>query len=136
MNTNRRADPSGQDEQAMLKNGFVALYFDGYKEKIDLLNEGDIVFLYGNSRGVIAFGEVHGPTKILSYKNMNKFKGEEYRRKLKNFVELPMPFSSGEIKKLFGKKVVLAKAFFQLDDTLGAILLAELRRTSRTLKAA
>lgn len=139
INTNRCADPSGQDEQSMLNGKFVALYFDGYKEKLDLLQDGDVVFLYSNSNGIIAFGEVLGPTiKNIKYKGMNKFENEEFRRGIgRNFVELQKPFTSKEIKRIFGKRIVLAKAFLKIDEQIGAVLHSEIRNASQThLKAA
>ena len=136
INTNRRADPSGQDERTMLDDQIVALYFEGYKEKIELLNEGDIVFLYGNERGIIAYGEVTGKTHIRNYRNMTKFKGQEYYRQLKHFVKLNQPVSGIEIKGVLGKKLSFARAFFQMNESFAIPLLAHLANISNSLKAA
>jgi len=136
VNTNRRADPSGEDEQRMLDEGIVALYFEGYKEKIELLSGGDVVFLYSNERGVIAYGEVEGNTQKQDYKGMNKFKDEEYFLKLKNFTELVPPVSSADIQKIVGKRIVFAKAFFRMDKKLAALLISEFRLRNSETKAA
>jgi len=136
VNTNRRADPSGQDEQRMLRDQVVALYFEGYKEKIELLSEGDIVFLYSNERGIIAYGEVDGETKKQNYKGMNKFKDEEFYRKLRNFVPVNPPASSADIRKITGQRMVVAKAFFKVDERLAALLIANLKQRLNQAKAA
>jgi hypothetical protein len=137
VNTNRTADPSAQDELTMLKEQIVALYFDGYKECIDTLTEGDVVFLYSNKKGVIACGNVHGKTQKRSYKGLAKFKNEEFYKSLENFKAPNEPITLSHMKELFGKSPMVKRAFRQLDDDQGKALFDAIKLTSgKLLKAA
>jgi hypothetical protein len=136
VNTNRRADPSGYDESTMLNQEIVALYFDGYKEKIERLSEGDLVFLYSNKLGIVAYGEVTGKMGVKSYRDMPKFKGQEYYRPLKKFIKLSQPASPEEIKEVLGKRLSFARAFFEMDEKFAIPLLAHLSEMKKGLKVA
>lgn len=136
VNTNRKADPNGHDEEIMLNEEIVALYFDGYKEKIEKLSDGDVVFLYSNAHGIIAYGEVTGKTCVRNYKGMTKFKGQEYFRHLKSFVILDQPISAKEIKQIVGQQQAFLKAFFEMDEKFAIPLSNHLSNLSRRLKVA
>lgn len=136
VNTNRKADPNGHDEETMLNEQIVALYFDGYKENIEKLSDGDVVFLYSNALGIIAYGEVAGKTCIRNYKGMTKFKGQEYFRHLKPFVILEQPISAKEIKAIVGQRQSYLHAFFEMNEKFAAPLSAHLSNLSRSLKVA
>lgn len=132
VNTNRRADPGGHDEQTMLNERIVALYFEGYKEKIHLMSEGDIVFLYANTLGIIAYGEISGETFVRDYRGMPKFRDEEYYRHLKCFVKLQRSLAPIEIKKIVGQKLSFARAFFEMDERFANPLYTHLSQKELT----
>jgi hypothetical protein len=123
INTNRKADPYGHDEETMLNEQIVSLYFEGHKEKIDKLNDGDVVFLYSNENGVIACGEVYGATQKRNYKGLTKFKNEEYFKKFKSVVKPQQPVTVKQMKTLFGKRPLVIQSFTLLSEANGQILL-------------
>ena len=51
-----------EDHDDMLSNGKAAAYFDPWKFKIERLAKGDVVFLYQNGVGIVAFGEADSST--------------------------------------------------------------------------
>lgn len=106
----------------MLSEQIVSLYFKGYKEKIDKLNDGDVVFLYSNEKGVIACGEVFGPTQKRNYKGLTKFKNEEYFKKFKSVIKPQQPITVRQMTILFGKRPAVIKAFCPLAQIQGQIL--------------
>ncbi len=136
VNTNRKADPNGHDEEAMLNEEMVALYFDGYKESIERLKNDDFVFLYSNTAGIIAYGQVDGKTCIRNYKGMTKFKGQEYFQHMKNFVKLEHPVSVNEVTKIIGKRMFFMHAFFEMNELYAIPLKAHLSKISKFIKIA
>ena len=54
LNTNRRN--SDMDEYWMLKNEAAAAFYSPWKEQIDKIQKGDVVFLYSSGVGIIAYG--------------------------------------------------------------------------------
>ncbi|MEK6775160.1 MAG: hypothetical protein AABY64_14560 [Bdellovibrionota bacterium] len=136
VNTNRKADPNGHDEEVMLNEEIVALYFDGYKEKINKLSQGDMIFLYSNANGIIAYGNVEGKVYTRAYQGNTSFKGEEYFRRLKNFTILPEPMSVSEITEVVGGKIVMAQAFFKLSNKYALPIFEYLKKKASKLQAA
>lgn len=138
INTNRRDDPLGHDEQQMLEGNYVALFFEGYKEKINALKSGDTVFLYSTGNGIIAYGTASGSTKIRNYRNSPKrqFANEEHYMYLNNFKALRSPFTFSEITNVAGKRQNVTKAFFRMNDQLAAKILKQLEIRTHQLKLA
>lgn len=136
INTNRKNDPAGHDETVMLNEEIVALYFDGYKERINDLTSGDLVFLYSNSNGIIAYGNVDGKVYTRAYQGKAEFKGEEYFRRLKNFIRLPDPMPTSEITEVVGGRIVMAQAFFELNDKYAIPILEHLKKKTSKFHAA
>ncbi len=136
INTNRKADPYGHDEETILSEQIVALYFEGHKEKIDKLNDGDVVFLYSNENGIIACGEVFGPTQKRNYKGLTKFKNEEYFKKFKSVVKPQQPITVKQMTTLFGKRPMVIQSFIQLSEENGQILFDTVVTKARHLRVA
>lgn len=138
VNTNRRDDPSGLDEKQMLDQKMVALYFDGYKEKINTLEEGDTVILYSTGNGIVAFGSATGKTKVRNYKNSPKkqFKNAEHYMTLTDFQKLRTPFTFSEITDVVGKKQNVTKAFFKMNEKTAALILKQIQIRAHKLKIA
>ena len=136
VNTNRKADPNGYDEETMMNEEIVALYFEGYKECIERLKNNDYVFLYSNTAGIIAYGQVDGKTCIRDYKGMTKFKGQEYFQHMKNFVKLERPVSAQEVTKIVGKRMLFMHAFFEMNEIYAIPLTAHLSNESKRIRVA
>lgn len=122
VNTNKKANPTGQDEEQMLSEKIVSLYFDGHKEHINKLNDGDVVFLYSNEVGVIACGEVWGKTIKRDYKGLVQFKNEEHYKKFKTFYTPKKPLTVKQMMQMFGSKPRVIKSFNPLTEIQGVIL--------------
>ena len=41
-----------EDHDFMIENGYAAAFADGYKQQIERIKKGDIVFLYANGKGI------------------------------------------------------------------------------------
>lgn len=122
VNTNKKANPEGQDEIQMLQEKIVSLYFDGHKERINKLNAGDIVFLYSNEVGVIACGEVTGKTLTRNYKGLIRFKNEERYQKFQSFFVPQKPITVKEMTTMFGARPAVLKSFCSMPEKNGQIL--------------
>lgn len=122
INTNKKADPTGYDEKTMLDEKIVSLYFEHYKQRINKLNEGDMVFLYSNGKGIIAFGKVHGETQIRDYRS-EKFKDEEYFRHLSDFKLLKRPITVAMVKNKVGKKMPVYKSIAEINEVYAHTIL-------------
>lgn len=122
INTNKKANPEGQDEAQMLQEKIVSLYFEGHKEHINKLNNGDVVFLYSNEVGIIACGEVSGKTLSRDYKGLVKFKNEENYQKFNTFYIPKNPITVREMKTMFGTRPRVIKSFNPLTEIQGVIL--------------
>lgn len=136
INTNKKANPEGQDENQMLSEKIVSLYFEGHKENITKLNDGDIVFLYSNEVGIIACGEVNGETIKRSYKGLVRFKDEEFYQKFKSFYQLSNPITVTEMKKMFGVRPRVIKSFNPISEIQGIILFDYILNKIKVLKSA
>lgn len=53
----------------MLLNAKFAAYFSPWKDRIDLVQPNDLVFLYSNGKGIIARGIATGVVEISDYGN-------------------------------------------------------------------
>lgn len=135
INTNRKANPNGHDEETMLKEQIVSLYLDGHKENIDKLNDGDVVFLYSNQTGVIACGEVWGKTQKRDYKGLVQFKNQEYYKNIKSVVKPQHPVTVKQMIALFGTRPRVIKSFNPLTEIQGLILLDSIVSKARHLRA-
>lgn len=134
INTNRKQDP--RDEKKMIKEKFVALYYKGKKEKINLLKKGDIVLLYGTGEGVVAYGTATGEVKIRDYKNMKKFKDEEHYMQLNDLKTLKSAFTVMDMKDVTGTRQPVARAFYKMNDQVAAKILKQLEIRAHQLKLA
>jgi predicted RNA-binding protein with PUA-like domain len=97
----------------MLQNKKCAAY-DVRKRQIRQLEEGDVVFLYHNEHGIIAFGEAD-ENFDKSYHDGEK--DQEYSMKLKNFhTTKDKPLTASEIKDITGnQKLVFGSTMFYIE---------------------
>lgn len=116
INTNKKLNPSGSDEKRMFDEQIVSLYHDKHKHKIDLLQDGDIVFFYSNGHGIIGCGQVFGKTLRRSYQN---FENAEFYKKLKFVTRLSEPITVSQMKKIFGKRQPTLRSFIPMSKEKG-----------------
>jgi hypothetical protein len=111
LNTNKRH--SIADHEFMIKNGVAAAFYDPWKFNINRIHKDDIVFLYENGKGIVAYGKGTGNTLI---KDHNEDKDECHFQELEAFVLLDPPLSAGEIKKILGRNIVFLRTMSGIPD--------------------
>lgn len=116
LNTNKRH--SVQDHERMLNEGCAAAFYHPWKLNIDRIQEGDVVFLYENGKGIVAYGKGTGVTETRIH---GGFLEECHFQRLKEFEVLPKPISAAEIKKTLQKNVVLLRTMSAMPE--GQLLL-------------
>lgn len=121
LNTNRRHDEN--DQEQMLSLGIAAAFYNPWKNNIDRIQEGDIVFLYENGVGIIAYGKGTGVTKK---KDRYGDKDECHYQELTDFTILDKPLPAAKIKKILGRNMVFLKTMIGMPD--GNKILAELSK--------
>lgn len=111
LNTNRRHDENDHDH--MLNNGIAAAFYDPWKHNIDRIKKGDLVFLYENGVGIVAYGKGSGTTLK---KDRYDDKDECHYQELSDFKVLEKPLSAAEIKKILGRNVVFLRTMSGMPD--------------------
>lgn len=111
LNTNKKHDSNDQLE--MLQEGIAAAYYDPWKFNIDRIQKDDIVFLYENGVGIIAYGKGSGETKK---KNRYGDKDECHYQQLSDFVVLKEPLPALKVKKLLERNVVFLRTMSGMPD--------------------
>lgn len=111
LNTNRRHDVNDHDD--MVNNGIAAAFYDPWKHNIDRIKKGDIVFLYENGVGIVAYGKGSGKTLK---KDRYGDKDECHYQELLDFYVLEKPISAAEIKKILSRNVVFLRTMSGMPD--------------------
>lgn len=111
LNTNRRHNIN--DSGVMLNEGIAAAFYHPWKRNIDRIMENDVVFLYDNGVGIVAYGKASGNTLKRDY---DGDADETHYQKLKDFTVLKTPLKAKEIKKILGREVVFLKTMTSLPD--------------------
>ena len=118
VNTNTQDGP--QDEKDMLTNKKVAAYLSPWKQKIERLCRGDVVFLYKNGAGIIASGSADGKLNKAPY---HGDADEEYYMNLNMFFKVNPPLSAAEIRSIVGSKVIFNRTCIFLKPDFGRAIL-------------
>lgn len=111
LNTNKRN--SDEDQDWMLENGYAGAFYDPWKYYIDQIKNGDVVFLYENGVGIVAYGKGTGKVMVCEY---GDDKEETRYQKLADFKVLSKPLSASEVKKILGRSVVFLKTMSSIVD--------------------
>lgn len=120
INTNRTNRPRGEDEQDMLLNAKFAAYFSPWKERIDNVQPNDLVFLYSNSKGIIARGIATGVVEISDYNNDEGLhKDEQHYMHLNHFERMKEPMQASFINKVVGYSVVYGQTMVSMEYASG-----------------
>ena len=97
VNTNNNYRPNWE-RQMLRKNQVTAAY--GPKEKTDVIKRGDIVFLYRNCVGIIAYGIADGKLII---RNFEGYMDEQHLMHVDRFRIIKFPIKPSEVTKLSRK---------------------------------
>ena len=93
------------------------------KEQIDMITRGDVVFLYENGVGIIAFGTATGKVQI---EDLQGEPDELHLMRLTEFCEIELPVPPGTIKQVQKEKaekgVWFPKTVQPLDPRTGSHL--------------
>jgi hypothetical protein len=110
-NTNKGND--SPDGIRMLKENIVSAFYDPWKFEINKINKDDIVFLYENGVGIIAYGKASGETIIT---DRNGDKDEMHYQNLNNFTILDKAIKASQIKKILARELVFMRTRIDLYD--------------------
>ncbi|MCP3673517.1 MAG: hypothetical protein GY829_03465 [Gammaproteobacteria bacterium] len=111
LNTNRRHDVN--DHDYMVSNGIAAAFYDPWKLNIDRIKKGDVVFLYENGVGIVAYGKGSGKTLK---KDRYSDRDECHYQELSDFCALEKPIAAADVKKILGRNIVFLKTMSGIPD--------------------
>lgn len=112
LNTNLRH--TDEDHEKMLNEGLALASYSPWKEQIKRIKKGDLVFLYGNSIGIVGFGEALGEVEIQDHKKLGD--QEVFVQKLLNFKRLTKPIPAKEVRKALGYDHIFIKTLAALPN--------------------
>lgn len=123
VNTNRTNRPAGEDEVDMLLNQKCAAYFSPWKESIEAIQPNDLVFLYRNTKGIIARGIATGLAEVADYSNSEGFhEDEQVYMHLNRFEVLKTPIPAAEISEIVGYSVVFGQTRISMEYEEGLLI--------------
>lgn len=117
LNTNR--SNNDKDHFRMVTEGLAEAFTDGWKHKIDVLREGDTVFLYESKVGIVGVGQATGKTEVLDY--YNEIDGR-HRQVLTDYKRVAPPLNAREIKKITGSNMRFLHTMFNISSRDGESL--------------
>jgi predicted transcriptional regulator len=120
-NTNKGND--SRDGIRMMKYEIVSAFYGNWKKEIDTIKKDDIVFLYENGVGIIAYGKATGDTIVT---DRNGDKDEMHYQKLNDFIKLDKPLKASLIKKILNREIVFMRTHTYLDD--GKLILNSIKQ--------
>lgn len=109
LNTNKRNNV--EDGRKMVSDACASAFYEPWKNEIDKIEKGDVVFLYENGVGIVAWGKAHGTVKISDYYGDED---ESHSQELEEFKTLDEPIPARKIKKVLGYPVVFLKTLTPL----------------------
>ncbi|MDO5714677.1 MAG: hypothetical protein Q4Q07_09620 [Tissierellia bacterium] len=124
LNTNYSNNTKNTEE--MLRDKKAAAYYPGWREKIEKLQKGDMVFLYKSGYGIIAYGIASGK---LEMQDCDGHPNYEYFMKLDKFKKLKKPFSAAEMKITTNQGFNFRQTMFSIEDTSKDLLLKKIKES-------
>jgi len=124
LNTSHHNNPL--DDSYMLGEHRAAAFFDPWKHRIEIIEPGDIVFLYRNGEGIVAMGQAAGPLRKRAYQGNPEHPDEEFYRDLQPFQRVIPSASAGEIKDVTGHTYSFRGTLFTLGVDEGERFLLQL----------
>jgi len=123
LNTNKANNID--DQKKMLTENRVEAFCSPWKESIKKIKKGDIVFLYGNGEGILAYGIASGDVKD-GYRYDDEKQDSSCYQILTDFKKLSKPFKATDIRKVLDRKIPFLKTLISLKD--GEKLLKAIKR--------
>lgn len=114
-----------QHTEDMLKNHKAAAYYPGWREKIEKLQKGDMVFLYKSGAGIIAYGIATGK---LEMQDCDEHTNYEYFMKLDKFKILKTPFTASEMKSVTNQGFKFRQTMFSISEECRELLIKEIKK--------
>lgn len=114
-----------QHHEDMLREHKAAAYYPGWREKIERLQKGDLVFLYQSGVGIVAYGTASGK---LEKRDCDGHKDYEYFMTLEKFRRLKTPMSAAQMKEAAGPGFTFRQTLFAISGDSGAVLLKEIQK--------
>jgi hypothetical protein len=111
LNTNKRQ--SIESHQWMMKEGIAAAFYGDWKLNIDRIRKNDVVFLYENGKGIVAYGKGTGETLKSEYEGNTD---ECHYQVLSDFKVLKEPLSAAEIRTILDRNVVFLRTMSGAPD--------------------
>lgn len=111
LNTNKSF--SVDEHTRMIKEGIATSLYTPWKFNICKIKKFDLVFLFENKVGIVAFGKATGEIIKEDYCGA---KDERYLQKLEDFTILKKPLRASEIKRILGRKIVFMRTRTTLPD--------------------
>ncbi|UST58298.1 hypothetical protein NF672_23205 [Pseudomonas moraviensis] len=111
LNTNKRH--SDDDQEWMLANEAAAAFYDPWKFSINRIKKGEVVFLYQNVKGIVAYGRGTGQVQMRDHEGE---KNECHYQVLEGFTILEKPLSAAAIKKALERNVVFLRTMSGMPD--------------------
>ena len=112
LNTNKRQ--SIESHQRMLKDGTAAAFSNPWKFNINRIQKNDVVFLYENGKGIVAYGKGTGETlKAADYEGNTD---EMHYQVLSDFTVLEEPLSAAEVRTILDRNVVFLRTMSGAPD--------------------
>jgi hypothetical protein len=111
LNTNKRH--SIESHQRMLKDGIAAAFYGEWKLNINRIGKNDVVFLYENGKGIVAYGKGTGETLTAEYEGNPD---EMHYQVLEDFVVLKVPLSAAEVRAILDRNVVFLRTMSGAPD--------------------
>ena len=111
LNTNKRHDV--ESHQRMLKEGIAAAFTGEWKFNIDRIRKNDVVFLYENGKGIVAYGKGTGETLTTEYDGNAD---EMHYQVLSDFRVLEEPLPAAEIRTILDRNVVFLRTMSGAPD--------------------
>lgn len=113
LNTNKSNNID--DQKRMLKEGRAEAFSEPWKDYIKKIKEGDIVFLYGNGEGIVAYGVATGKVEN-GYRYDDEKQDPSCYQILKEFKPLSKPIKANDIRKALDKKIPFLKTLITIKE--------------------
>jgi hypothetical protein len=123
LNTSYGNNPD--DDKEMLEEQKASAFFDPWKFQIGRLQKGDVVFLYGNGVGIVAYGKANG-TLVKSSYHGGTDPEDTYSMKLNQFKLVSPPLTAAEIKRINGSNFPFLRTMSALDPESGDKIIKEI----------
>ena len=111
LNTNKAH--TDDDHEWMLAHKAAAAFYEPWKFNINRIKKGEVVFLYENGKGIVAYGRGTGEVQMREHEGN---KDECHYQVLDGFTILEQPLSAAAIKKALERNVVFLRVMSGMPD--------------------